>query len=308
MPELPEVETTVRGLRHFIIGQTIRAHWTDWPKYLKLPDSEKKFHARIRNQQIVSVNRLGKNILIGLKNDYTLLVHQKMSGHLMFGRWIKNTDASKHALQKLAPVWLNQKWLPETTNALAEPKNRFIRFILFFKNGQMLALSDLRRFAKIICAPSSEILNLPELKQLGADPTDKNFTFPRLNSSLAKQKNSIKKVLLSQYVLSGIGNIYADEILHMAKIHPLTKTVNLTGTNRHKIFLAMKKILPTATKCGGTSMDDYRNISGVKGNYEKHLRVYHRTGLNCQNCHSVIKKIKISGRSSHFCPNCQKLK
>ncbi len=301
MPELPEVETTVRGLNNTVIGRTIIGYWTDWPKYIKIPKNNAVFRRRVHNQKIIGVKRLGKNILIYLQNGCVLLIHQKMSGHLMFGRWIKNAKP-----KPTGGIWAGQKWLPQKTGTFSESKNRFIRLIFFFKDGSMLALSDLRRFAKIICAPQAAVLNLSEIKKLGPDPTRDNFTFSEFNQILNSRNGAIKKILLDQNMISGIGNIYADEILHLSKIHPLKQTRKLTVPEKQKIFRAAKKILASAVKFGGTSMDDYRNVFGAKGNYEKHLRAYHRTGQKCYRCGAPIERIKIGGRSSHFCSQCQK--
>lgn len=309
MPELPEVETTVRGLRREIVGLTIKNFWTDWPKYLKLPKQNPKlFQKHISNKKITAVKRHGKNILIYLNNTHLLLIHQKLSGHLMVGSWLKaETSKAKQNLQKLASCWSLQKWLPcETQGFSADPKNRFIRFIFFLSRGRMLALSDLRRFAKIMCAEKDAIEGLPDLKKLGPDPLNKKFSFNQFQKIFTQRKGVIKKLLLDQNLVSGIGNIYADEILWSAQIHPLKPVEKLSSQELKRIFVFIKKILPKAIKKGGTSMDDYRDVHGQKGNYEKYLLAYQKTNKPCQRCQTKIQRIKIGLRSSHFCPKCQK--
>ncbi len=303
MPELPEVETIVQGLRKKIKKRKIISLWTDWPSYFKLPKGEDNFKKLVIGRTILDVFRKAKNILISLSGDYLLLIHQKISGHLLVGRWLPQEKFSK----KIPEIWQGEKWLPDAPfdSPFWDEKNRFIRLIFFLDNKEMLALSDLRRFAKVLVGPSKEILNLPELKDLGPEPLASDFNFEKFKKLFEKKKGAIKKILMDQSFISGIGNIYSDEILWLAKIHPLSRAEKLKEEELKKIFRAMKFILKKALKLKGTSIDEYRDITGQKGGYEKVRYVYQREKEACFRCQKPIQRIKINNRSSYFCSNCQ---
>lgn len=294
MPELPEVENTVLSLKNKLKNRKIVNIWTDWFKYFKNFKSLKEVKKIIVNKKIYDVKRKGKNILIFLNKDYILLIHQKLSGHLIFGNWFFNKK--------------NKKWESLKDGPLKSDKqNQYIRLIFFLDNKKMLALSDLRRFAKILIDKKEKILNLKDLKKLGPEPLDKKFTFKNFLSIFQCKKGKIKFLLMNQEIISGIGNIYADEILFLSKIHPFSKIENLSFNNFKTIFLNMKKVLKKAIKFGGSSVDDYRKIDGSLGNYQNKLLVYRRENKPCYICKSLIKRIKLNSRSSYFCLNCQKL-
>lgn len=283
MPELPEVETITRGLNRKIKNRKITGLWTDWSKYGNL-----KKH--VIGKKIIGVDRRAKNVLIHLSDNHLLLVHQKMSGHLMVGKWKKEKE----------------RWIPQPpAGPLTDPMNRFIRLIFFLDNGQMLALSDLRRFAKILCAPKEVIFSLPDLKELGPEPLEPQFTFEKFRKLFKSKKGRIKQVLMDPKFISGIGNIYADEILWFAKIHPLTRVESLKEKSLKTVYRAMKFILKKALKYRGTSIDDYRDAAGRRGRYDRVRYVYQREGEPCRRCGVKIKRIKVGGRSAHFCPKCQ---
>lgn len=318
MPELPEVETTARGLNKKVLGLKILDFWTDWPKYLKTPKTERDFKKCVKGKKILDFNRRGKNLLIKLSGNTTILIHQKMTGHLLYGKWEKGSDVKvkdKKLLEKLGVGWEKEKWLPTPFSGdLTDPKNKFIRSIFFLDNGKMLALSDLRRFAKIMCGPTEEIMSLPEIKSLGPEPLEKSFTFAKFKrlikgdpeAKIRGKTGKIKQVLMDQNFIVGVGNIYADEILYLAKIHPLSKVEKLKDTQLKAIYNQMKKVLTKAVKTRGTSIDDFRDPMGAKGKYGELLLVYQKTGQKCPKGHK-IERIRINSRSSHFCPKEQKL-
>lgn len=288
MPELPEVETIVRGLNQRVKNRIIKDIWTDWPKYFR-GQSEEVFKKLVSGRKILKIERRGKNILFFLSGGFVLLIHQKISGHLLVGRW------------RLS----HKEWLPQPFKGpLADPINRFIRLIFFLDNGQMLALSDLRRFAKVLIGPEKEILNSPDLK-LGPEPLTMNFQ--EFRKLFCKKRGRIKQVLMNQGFVSGIGNIYSDEILWLAKVHPLARVEKFSEAKLKILFKTIKQILQKAVKLGGTSADDYRQITGQPGHYFEVRYVYQREGEPCQRCKSMIKRLRINGRSAHFCPRCQKL-
>ena len=289
MPELPEVETIVRDLKKKVLKGTFLNIWTDFPKMIKLPRSFEQFKKEIKGKKIQKVWRRGKNILFDLSENKTLLIHQKLTGHLLLGKW----ELGKGEWQAKIPGPLSE-----------DPMNRFLHLIFWLDSGQMLALSDLRKFAKVELGEREEIVK--ELEKLGPEPLERSFTFEKFKGVLAKQRGKIKQVLMDQTVIAGIGNIYSDEILWMAKVHPFKEIKRLSDEEIKKIYEAMGKILPKAIELGGESISDFRRISGEKGYFDKERKVYRREGEKCSRCGTIIKKAKLAGRSAHFCPRCQK--
>ena len=281
MPELPEVETTTQGLRNTIVGRTIKNAWTDLstkdkrqrdaianPKYFII------FKKEILNKKVLSVERLAKNILINLNNQKTILVHMKMTGHLLFGDYKK------------------------------DPINRFIHFTISFNNGEKLYFSDMRKFGKITLLDTKVAHDTKHLNNIGPEPLDKNFTIVKFKEGLMKRKNGkIKTVLMDQSIIAGIGNIYSDEILWQAGVNPERKVSSLKEKELKLIFTAIKKTLAKGINFGGDSMSDYRNIHGLPGKFQLHHEAYRRTGKKCRKrgCSGTIKRKIINGRSAHFC-------
>ncbi|MEK9173054.1 MAG: DNA-formamidopyrimidine glycosylase [Patescibacteria group bacterium] len=300
MPELPEVETVVRDLQKRVVGRKILDVWTDWPKYFR-GMSLAQFKKHAVGKKIVGVSRRGKNILIEISDRYLILIHQKMTGHLLLGRW-KFEDRS----------WRQDGREKE----MSDPKNGFIRLIFFLDSKQypMLALSDMRRFAKVLCGPKEKILNLPDLKSLGPEALE--ISYKDFRELFKSKKGRIKQVLMDQQFVVGIGNIYSDEILYVAKVHPLSRVEKLKEAHIKALYLAMKKILEKGIKMRGTSSDDFRDTYGKKGNYGSVILTYQRHGEICKRGPSfakamvgkhIIKRIKVGQRSAHFCPTCQRL-
>ena len=288
MPELPEVETTVLDLRKKVLNRTFLDVWTDFPKMIKLPNSFEQFKREIKGEKIEKIWRRGKNILFDFSGDKTLLIHQKLTGHLLLGYWILD----------------NGYWRPKNPGLLGERINTYIHLLFTLDNGKMLVLSDLRKFAKVELLDKKTLEK--ELISLGPEPLEKGFTFERFKECLSEKKGRIKQVLMDQKVIAGIGNIYSDEILWQAKIHPFKETKQLRDEEIKKIYDTMREILPKAIGVGGESISDFRRISGEKGGFDSLRKVYRREGEKCSRCGTIIKRMKIGGRSAHFCPNCQK--
>lgn len=300
MPELPEVETVAKGLNRTVKGRKIKDVWTDWPKYFKLSKSEKAFKRCVVGREITGAGRRAKYVLIELSGDYLLAIHQKMTGHLLYGRWqMVDGRLSKPT------GWEKEKWLPQPFKGpLTDPMNRFIRLIFFLDNKKMLALSDVRRFAKVLCGPREKILATSDLSKLGPEALGLNS---REFIGLFNNKHGrIKQVLMDQNFIVGIGNIYSDEILYLAKIHPLSRVEKLGESQLQTIYKAIKKVLTKAITMHGTSIDDFRVPTGEKGKYGERRLVYQRAGQKCPHGHT-IKRLKIGGRSAHYCPVEQKL-
>ena len=270
MPELPEVQTTVSGLKEKVLNRTFLNVWTDTEKIFKKPEF-KEFKRKIKGKKIKNIERAGKNIIFKLSENCLMLVHLKMTGHFLYDNYDKT-----------------------------DPMNSFIRVKFFLDNNKVLALSDLRKFAKIeLHKPGNLSLNL------GPDPITDDFTFEKFKSVLKKGK--IKQVLMNQEVIAGIGNIYSDEILWQAKVHPEKNALDLTEKKLKDIYKAIKEILKKALDLKGTSVSDYRDINGKKGSFGEVRKVYRKEGQKCPRCGAKIIRKKINQRSAHFCPACQKL-
>ncbi len=290
MPELPEVETTVLDLKKEILGKKFLDCIAEAKKIIKKPKRFELFKKEIKGTKIENIWRRGKNIIFELSNKKFMLVHLKLTGHFLIGKWKKE----------------KKEWIPiEGNEALKDPINRFLRIIFFLNDGRQLALSDLRKFAKI------EILNKKELEKtlskLGPEPLEDTFTLEKFKEILNKvKKGKIKKVLMDQEKIAGIGNIYSDEILWEAKVHPAKEVNKLKEEEIKQIFKAIKKVLKKGVESGGESISDFRKITGEKGKYDDERKVYRREGEKCFRCKAKIKRIKFGERSSYFCSVCQK--
>jgi len=291
MPELPEVETTVRDLKRKVLGRTFLNVWCDAKKLIKRPRTFEEFKKEILGRKIISIKRKGKNILIYLDKKKALLIHQKLTGHLLVGKWQKKGNS----------------WIPQIKGPLEDPINRFIHLIFFLDNDLMLALSDLRKFAKVELWDKKELTQSKEIREIGIDPFSPEFTFQEFKKRIKNTKRKIKQVLMDQSLIAGIGNIYSDEILFEAKIHPEKKAHVLKEEELKRIYQSIKKVLKKAIELGGESISDYRRPDGSKGGFDPLRKVYRREGKPCVRCRTPIKRIKIAQRSSYFCPKCQKL-
>jgi formamidopyrimidine-DNA glycosylase len=292
MPELPEVQTTVIGIKIKVLNRTFIDVWTDTKNLIKKPKDFLEFKKQIKNKKVKNVYRRAKNIIVDLSENCSLLIHQKMTGHLLFGKW------------KI----VNKKWKPvDEKSLLNDPYNRFIHFILFLDNGKMLALSDSRKFAKIELWKTEELLNSKEFKLLGPEPLEKSFNYTKFKKLFLNKKGRVKQVIMDPYFIAGIGNIYASEALWHSKIHPEKNVSNLKEAELKLLYLAIKKVLTLGVKLGGESFSDYRKPDGSKGDFDTERKAYKREGQKCFRCKEKIKRIKIAQRSAFYCPNCQKL-
>lgn len=284
MPELPEVHTTVEGLKTVIIGKTITNVWSDFHigsahgkrETIKNKKYFDKFKNSIIGSKIKSVERKGKNILINLNNKHTIVVHMKMTGCLMYKK-IK--------------------------------EEKYVHFIISFQSGDFLLLSDLRKFASVTIAKTENLQTHESLSKLGPDPLDQNMSAKKLFEIINNKKNMpIKSALLDQTAIAGIGNIYSDEILWSTSIHPLSKANKIPKEKFGEIFKAMQKILKFSIKYGGDSKSDYCNAFGEKGGFQNFHQVYGKKKEVCpkNGCGGIIERIVVKGRSAHFCPRHQK--
>ncbi len=282
MPELPEVETTVSSLKNKVLNRTFVCVWAEE----KSTELEK-----IKGKKIRDVKRFGKGIFISLSSGDTLFVHLKMTGHLLLGNWKLVKD----------PLDGKKIWKAEN-KTMREKVNGFLRYVFFLDNGEKLALSDLRKFARVSVFSKKEAENY--IKKLGPDPLligKKEF-----KKLFAKKKKEIKPLLMDQNFIAGIGNIYASEILFKTGTDPRKKASNLTDKELEKIYHATKILLKKGIRLKGDSTSDYRLLDGKKGGYQNHHLVYKRQGLSCFNCKKKIERIKVGGRGTYFCPQCQR--
>ncbi|MCL5781778.1 MAG: bifunctional DNA-formamidopyrimidine glycosylase/DNA-(apurinic or apyrimidinic site) lyase [Patescibacteria group bacterium] len=303
MPELPEVQTTVNGLRKTIIGRRIVAIWSDYNSaYHKGADNIKdrkyfaSFERATNKSKVISADRRAKNILINLDNKKTILIHMKMTGHLLFGKY--SFDAKTN------------KWQPISPPALKDPFNRHIHFVLTLDDGQHLALCDSRKFAKVTLIDTDKIGDSLHLSHIGPEPLDGNFTFDKFALRIAMRPNGkIKQVIMDQSVIAGIGNIYADEALWRAGIHPLEKVGSISPDKARGLFRAIKEVLRRGIDFGGDSMSDYRNIHGERGKFQDKHCAYRRTGMKClkKGCTGNMRRTIVGTRSAHYCDKHQRL-
>ncbi|MBL7057737.1 DNA-formamidopyrimidine glycosylase [Patescibacteria group bacterium] len=279
MPELPEVQTIVNDLNQNIKGETISRFWSDWNKGIKI--SLSKFKKKNKNAKIVDAARIGKHIIIHLDNNYSIIIHLKMTGHLLYKR--KNLDS---------PIF-------------QERVNNYVHHIFYFISGNTLEFSDLRKFGWLNLVPTKNVNEQKSIKKLGIDALLlTSIKFKNLINKYHKAKIGI--FLLNQDIISGIGNIYRSEILFDARINPKKLNSKLSNVEVENILISTKKILKKAIKLRGTTDSDYRDTKGESGKFQTQLKVYRKENQPCVACAKIITKEKLAQRSVFYCQSCQK--
>ena len=270
MPELPEVETVARSLREHLDGRTITGATVNWRRTIARPPAE-EFVSQVIGRRIRSVGRRGKYVVIELERGY-LLVHLKMSGQLQ-------------------------------AVAAGEPLDSHIRAVLDLDDGQQLRFRDTRKFGRIYLVDDPQEVT----GSLGPEPLDEDFILDDFRRLLARRTGRLKPLLLNQHFLAGLGNIYADEALFAAKLHPLRKADSLTPDEQARLYEAIRSVLGGAVTARGTTLSDggYADASGQPGSYQTRIAVYGRTGQPCLRCDTPVERIVLGGRSTHYCPACQ---
>lgn len=309
MPELPEVQTTVNGINSRTRGLLISDAWTDYNSSfyaesdtIKSPRFFITFRKSVVGAHILEARRRGKNILISLSNGKTIIIHMKMTGHIMHGTYRKLEKRDSQG----------ESWRPADPHnrALNDPFNRFIHFVLSFSDGSHLVLSDMRKFAKVTLADTEGLHESEHLKHHGPEPLEYRFGVEELVAAMNKKPNGpIKSVLMDHTVISGIGNIYSDEVLWRTDTHPLERVKNIPRSRWPLILKAIRETLKKGIDFGGDSMSDYRNILGERGAFQEQHKAYRKTGSRClkRGCTGTIERIVVGGRSAHFCSKHQKL-
>lgn len=289
MPELPEVETVVRGLNRLILKKKIAQVKHDWPK--SFPNLEKDVNDFMIGAEISKVQRRGKAIIIKLNNGWALVTHLRMTGQMVY-RGEENWGAGH-----------------PNDDFLNDLPNKSTRVEIDFEDQTKLFFNDQRKFGYMKLLPEPEIEELSFFQKLGPEPLEDNFTVEIFKERLLKKKNSlIKPTILDQSVIAGVGNIYADEALWRAKIHPETRIKDFSNVDFENLHESIRFVMNKSIEKGGSTDRNYVNADGSRGNYLEYAAVYHKNGQPCKRCGTEISKIRVGGRGTHFCENCQKIK
>ncbi|TSC64399.1 MAG: formamidopyrimidine-DNA glycosylase [Parcubacteria group bacterium Gr01-1014_106] len=297
MPELPEVTTIVRELSRFVRGKTIRSAEAD-PSELFRSTPASTFRRGVAGLTFGLFQRRAKFILVPLGKgrnvslktaSWVLLWHMGMTGH---------------------PLYRNPK--SESRNAtlraaMADPMNRHVRVAFHFTDGTRLDYADIRKFGKLELVRPAKLQRHASLHHLGPDALELANDATAFCATVTAERRHIKVVLMDQRIIAGIGNIYADEILWTARVHPLLPAQRVTGAPCARLRAAVRSVLRQAIRAHGTSIDDYRRVRGGKGSYGAMRKVYQRTGLSCPRCGTLIHKLVVGGRGTHICPRCQRV-
>lgn len=270
MPELPEVETIARELHELLVGRTITAVEVCWPRTIATP-SPTQFERQIVGQTVQAVDRRGKFLVLQLSEGTTLLVHLRMSGQLLW-------------------------------ESAASPSEKHLRVVFTLDDGSTLRFRDQRKFGRMWLVDDPQVV----LGRLGPEPLVDDFTPDALARRLARHSGMLKPLLLNQGFLAGLGNIYADEVLFRAGLHPQRKANSLNEDEVVRLYRAIRQVLEEAITGQGTTFDGvYQQVNGASGGFQDSLQVYGRTGEPCPRCGKPIERVTVGGRSTHFCPHCQ---
>ena len=270
MPELPEVEYVARQLRTALVGARIMRVEVFWPRAVSRMTPEELI-ARLTGRRVLAVGRRAKYLVLTLDSGESLVIHRRMSGNLRLAR--------------------------------ADESVPYTRVAFTLSNGRRLLFTDPRKFGRIIIVAPEE---LPALfRRLGPEPLDSDFTPEALAERLAGRRRAIKTALLDQSIVAGLGNIYADEALFRARIHPLRSAASLTAEEIAALRAGIQGALQTGIEHGGTTFGRHRGLYDEQGSNLEHVEVYRRTGQPCLRCGTPIVRIRIAQRSAHFCPHCQ---
>jgi formamidopyrimidine-DNA glycosylase len=288
MPELPEVETVKLGLNKLLPRKTILSVKTDTPK--SFPNDQNLVDKFMIGALVVIIRRRAKVLIIDLNTGYSLIIHLKMTGQLVY----------KSDLYRFGAGHPND-------SLIGSLPDRSTRVEITFTDKSKLYFNDQRKFGWMRLIATSLVPELTFMTKLGPEPLEAEFTWQVLKSRLLKRKNSsIKPVLIDQTVISGVGNIYADESLWLAKINPLTKVSSLSDQKIKLLHKELVDVLLLSIAKGGSTDRNYVNAEGIKGSYIDFAKVFRRDGLPCPRCGREIHKIRVACRGTHFCSYCQR--
>jgi formamidopyrimidine-DNA glycosylase len=299
MPELPEVENLRMGLERFIIGQKIRSVKVTKPKLVSGKGTlrtasikkQREFIDGVTGGKFLAVERRAKNLVFRLSHDKIIIVHLKMSGQFVY--------ISKNISDKVIgghPIELSETKLPN--------KHTHVTFEL---ESGVLYYNDTRMFGYLLYYPNLKAFeNENHFGSYGVEPLSKDFTIKYLSAGLKNKKGKIKAVLMDQKIVTGLGNIYADESLFESGIRPDRNASSLSKTEVQSLYKAIVRIITRAVKVGGSSVATYKLLDNTKGNYAREHKVYGKDGEKCSKCKTPLRKIIVGGRTTIFCPKCQK--
>lgn len=290
MPELPEVETVKRGLSKLIINRKFVSVESNNDK--SFPNQPNDVNQFLIGAKVINVRRRAKILMIDLSTNYSLVIHLKMTGQLVYVDKTSRFGAG-HPNDSL----INN--LPDKST----------RVTFTFSDNSNLYFNDQRKFGWVKLIPTPEIPNIDFMKRVGPEPLEDNFTAQEFAERFKRRsKTGIKAALLDQSVIAGVGNIYADESLWGAKIHPSTIVGSLSQSDFSRLYKEVRAVMNLSIEKGGSTNRNYVNAEGKKGSYMDFARVFRREGLSCPRCGAEIIKIRVAGRGTHICPHCQKLK
>jgi formamidopyrimidine-DNA glycosylase len=288
MPELPEVETVRTGVSKFLPGLKITAVSSDWVK--SFPNAQADVEQFLIGAKVVAVKRRAKVLMIELDTDYTLVIHLKMTGQLVYVG--KERFGAGHPNDSLVGH------LPDKST----------RVIFELNNSAKLYFNDQRKFGWVRLIPTAEVPNIDFMKKVGPEPLSDDFTPKIFIERINKRANTtIKAALLDQTVLAGVGNIYADESLWGAKIHPASRVRDVPEAKLKKLHTELQYVLNLAIEKGGSTDRNYVNAEGKRGSYIDFARVFRQEGKACLRCGTIIIKTRVAGRGTHTCPKCQRV-
>jgi formamidopyrimidine-DNA glycosylase len=287
MPELPEVETVRRGLSLLIIGRRVQSVSHDWDK--GFPNPKHDVNQFLLGSTIADVRRRAKVLLIDLSSEYTLVIHLKMTGQLVYRG--KEVFGAGHPSDSL----------------VGELPDKSTRVIFTFDDGSHLFFNDQRKFGWVKLYPTIEVPNIDFMKRVGPEPLEETFSSKEFIQQIRRRNGTtVKAAILDQTVLAGVGNIYADESLWGAKIHPATRVKDVSDAELELLLHEIKYVMNLAIEKGGSTDRNYVNAEGKKGSYIDFARVFRQEGLPCPRHPDVlIEKSRVAGRGTHICPVCQ---
>lgn len=286
MPELPEVETVRVGLKRLIVNKKVTELTHNWPK--SFPNNQDDVNQFLIGSKIADVRRRAKVLMIDLDTQYSLVIHLKMTGQLVY-RGDENFGAG-HPNDSL----------------IGKLPDKSTRVTIDFDDKSQLFFNDQRKFGWMRLLPTIEVPNIDFMRKVGPEPLEESFTDKILYDRLQRRKNScVKAALLDQTVLAGIGNIYADEALWGAKIHPETKVGQLSELQIKKLYTEIVNVLRLSIEKGGSTDRNYVNAEGKKGSYIEFAKIFRREDMPCPRCSTIVIKIRVVGRGTHLCPKCQ---
>lgn len=288
MPELPEVETIRRELHQMLPGVTIQRVDLHLAKMVKL--SKWRFHRLVSGTKILAVRRRAKMLLIDLDNGWTIIIHLKMSGQLIWQSTKGKLTVGGHPI----------------SGGIDDLPNKFSH-VVFHTNRGTLFFNDQRQFGFVKMVLTNDIDAWLERLRLGPEPLSREFTWSRFQELVDRHgRKKVKPALLDQTVIAGIGNIYADESCFSARVLPTRRLATLTPRERKNLYRGIQTILRLAIKRKGTTADAYRTANGEKGRMMPFLKVYQRPGRPCKRCTGTVQRMVLAGRGTHFCPRCQR--